>query len=123
MNRSARALLTSAGLACMVLAFVGAFVPLLPSTPFVLLAAWCFARSSPMLHRRLRQHRLFGPALRDWQAGRGVSRGAKVAAVVSITLTFTLSFVFVVEQTSLRIALSVFAIGLITFLLTRPTSR
>jgi len=108
---------------CLVLAFVGAFVPLMPSTPFVLLAAWCFARSSPVLYRRLRQHHLFGSALRDWQGGRGLSRNAKIAAVVSITLTFAFSIVFVIEQPLLKLALGLLAVGLIAFLVTRPTSR
>jgi uncharacterized membrane protein YbaN (DUF454 family) len=116
-------LLTGSGLLCVLLAFIGAFLPLMPSTPFVIVAAWCFSRSNPRLHRHLRQHRLFGAALRDWHAGRGLSAGAKVTAVTSITLTFALSIGFVVEQPIIRILLALFAFGLITYLLRQPTSR
>ncbi len=118
-----RVLLTGLGLLCVLLGFIGAFLPLVPSTPFLIVAAWCFSRSNPGLHRRLRQHPTFGPALRDWQAGRGLSVGTKVAAVTSITLTFTLSIGFVVERPLVRILLALFAVGLITYLLRQPTSR
>jgi uncharacterized membrane protein YbaN (DUF454 family) len=118
-----RVLLTGLGLLCVLLAFIGAFLPLVPSTPFLIVAAWCFSRSNPRLHRRLRQHSIFGPALRDWQTGRGLSAGAKVAAVVSITLAFGLSIGFVVEQPIIKILLVLFAVGLITYLLRQPTSR
>lgn len=49
---------------------VGTVVPLLPTTPFVLLAAWCFAKSSPRLHAWLHRSELFGPVLRDWEQKR-----------------------------------------------------
>lgn len=59
---------------------VGVFLPLLPTTPFVLLAALCAARGSPRLHRWLLRHRLFGPMIRDWEADGAVSRRAKTVA-------------------------------------------
>ncbi len=118
-----RVLLTGLGFLSVLLGFIGAFLPLIPSTPFLIVATWCFARRNPRLHRRLRQHHLFGLALRDWQAGRGMSAGAKIAAVVSITLTFGLSIGFVVERPLVRILLALLAIGLITYLLRQPTSR
>lgn len=101
----ARVFFTGLGLACVSLGFGGAFLPLVPSTVFILVAAWCFARGDPRLLRRLGRHRVFGPALRDWRAGRGPSARAKVAAALSITLTFG------------------FSIGLITYLLRQPASR
>lgn len=118
-----RIFLTGLGFLCVLLGFIGAFLPLVPSTPFLIVAAWCFSRSNPRLHRHLRQHRLFGAALRDWHAGRGLSAGAKVAAVTSITLTFALSIGFVVERPLVRMLLALLAFGLITYLLRQPTSR
>jgi len=102
---------------------VGAFVPLVPSTVFFLLAAWCFSRSSPVLHRWLRQHPVVGPPLRDWRAGRGLSARAKVAAVVSIALTFSFSIALVTTRPLVRLLLALFALGLVTYLLRQPTSR
>ena len=117
-----RVLFTALGLVCVSLGFVGAFLPLVPSTVFILVAAWCFARGNPRLLRRLRRHRVFGPALKNWRAGRGLSARAKVAAVVSITLSFAFSIGFVVEPPLPRLLLALFALGLITYLLRQPTS-
>lgn len=63
---------------------LGVVLPLLPTTPFVLLAAGCFARSSPRLHRWLLDSQLFGPILRDWEQHRCVPRRAKVVALVTM---------------------------------------
>ena len=61
-------------------------LPGLPTTPFVLLAAWAAARGSPRLHAWLRAHRVFGPTLVAWQAHGAVPRRAKRAAIVAMTL-------------------------------------
>ena len=77
------ALLALAAL-CLALGVVGVVVPGLPTTPFILLAAWAAARSSPRLHAWLLNHRLFGPMVRDWQNGGTVSRRAKWSATVAM---------------------------------------
>lgn len=82
----ARALWSVAGLACVALGAVGVAVPGLPTTPFVVLAAACFARSSPRLYRWLLEHRLFGPLIRDFRAGKGVSLRVKVWALGCMAL-------------------------------------
>ncbi len=64
------------------LGFVGAFLPIVPTTPFLLLASFFFVRSSPALNRRLLRSRLFGPFLRDWQRHRAVTRRVKATALV-----------------------------------------
>lgn len=76
------------------LGFVGLFLPLLPTTPLLLLAAACFARSSERWHRWLMQHRLFGPIISNWQTNRCIPRRSKYLAVATIVLfgTFTLGF-------------------------------
>lgn len=81
-------------LACASLAagVVGVFVPGLPTTPFLLLAAWAAARSSPRLHRWLLRHRLFGQLIADWQAGGRVRRRAKWNATVAMTACGLLLF-------------------------------
>jgi len=66
--RLKRALLVGAGLLSLLLGLLGAVLPGLPTTPFVLLAAACFARASPRLHHWLVQHRWLGPMVRDWEA-------------------------------------------------------
>ena len=65
--RAVRWLLWLAGTVALGLGIVGVVLPGLPTTPFVLLAAACYAKASPRLHRWLRAHRLFGPMVRDWR--------------------------------------------------------
>lgn len=76
-----RRLLLAAGTACVGLGAAGVFLPLLPTTPFLLLAAYLLARSSPEHRQRLLSHRLLGPYVADWLDGRGVPRSAKAKAL------------------------------------------
>lgn len=72
--------------AMLTLGLIGIVVPGLPTTPFVLLAAWAAARGSTRLHRWLLAHQTFGPLIRDWQASGAVSRRAKWAAILTMAL-------------------------------------
>ena len=78
------------GLLLVGVGFVGIFVPLLPTTDFMLLALPCFARSSPRLEAWLLGHPRFGPSLRAWRAERAVPRSAKVAACLGMAVGFAL---------------------------------
>ncbi|ENE2732220.1 YbaN family protein [Stenotrophomonas maltophilia] len=80
-----RVLLRTLAVVSLGLAFVGVVTPGLPTTEFVLLATWAAARSSPRLHAWIVNHRLFGPLLAHWQAGK-LPRRAKWAATASMTL-------------------------------------
>lgn len=75
--RTVRWLLWLAGTVSLGLGILGVVLPGLPTTPFVLLAATCYARASPRLHGWLRAHRLFGPMVRDWEAHRSLTRRTK----------------------------------------------
>lgn len=98
---------------------VGAILPLLPTTPFLLLAAFAFARSSPRLHDRLLAHPHFGPVIDDWRRFGAINRRAKVAAVVVMALTFTFSAYFGIDS-SLLIGQGVALGAAALFVLTRP---
>ena len=88
-----RKLWIAAGLVFTGIAVLGVALPILPTTPFLLLASWCFARSSPRLQAWLRQSKLFGPMLADWERERGVSLPVKVGALGSVALAIVLGFV------------------------------
>ncbi|MEO0361750.1 MAG: YbaN family protein, partial [Pseudomonadota bacterium] len=74
----------SIGCLSVALAFIGVALPLLPTVPFLLLAAYCFARSSQRFHDWLLGHRLFGPMILDWRRSGAIRRRAKWAATLSI---------------------------------------
>lgn len=87
----ARALFAIAGGAALLLGIVGIFLPGLPTTPFVLLAAACFAKASPRLHQWLLNHRVLGPMLRNWETHRSLTLRTKCLAVGSMTIMIGLS--------------------------------
>ena len=80
-----------AGLVCVGMAYLGAVLPGLPTTPWVLLAGYCFARSSPRLERWLKRSPVFGRLLRDWEEHRGIRLWVKVLAVCLVVTVVTLS--------------------------------
>lgn len=75
------------------LGIIGIFLPGLPTTPFVLLAAYAAARGSDKLHAWMLAHRLYGPMIRDWQAGGAVTRSAKVWAIGTMAVCSLIFFV------------------------------
>jgi len=79
-----RRLWTAAGLFFVGLGAVGAFLPLLPTVPFLLLALFCFARGNPVWEQRLLDHPTYGPLLRDWRKRRAIPRRAKWAALIAM---------------------------------------
>jgi uncharacterized protein len=87
-----RTLYLAFGLLCVAIGAVGAFLPLLPTVPFMLLAAFCFARSSPRLERRLLDDAVFGPHIRAWRDSRSVSRTAKRAAWSAFAVSGAVGF-------------------------------
>ncbi|MBY6154949.1 YbaN family protein [Vannielia litorea] len=89
-----RALWGLAGSIALLLGLLGVLLPLLPTVPFVLLAAFCFARSSDRLHRWLVSHRSFGPMIENWQSEGAISRSAKIAATLSVAMVFSISVGF-----------------------------
>lgn len=114
-----KALWIGAGFVALILGAVGVVLPLLPTTPFLLLAAMCFARSSQRLHDWLLGHRLFGPLILAWRREGAIPRRAKFFAFASMGLVFGVSvaldlpaMVLVVQA----LALSATAI----FIATRP---
>lgn len=109
------------GLASLVMGGLGAALPLLPTTPFVLLAAICFAKSSPTLHGWLLRNRTFGKVIRDWRANRAISRRGKRASVLTMALSLAVSVVLAVEPVILGLQTLVLS-SAATYVLTRNTA-
>lgn len=107
------------GAVALALGVAGIVLPLLPTTPFVLLAAWCFARSSPRLHDWLVTHPRFGPLIRDWNEHGAIPPRAKRVAMLAIAATFMISVALGLPAHVL--AMQGFALaGVVIFILTRP---
>ncbi len=85
------------GLTALALGIAGIVLPLLPTTPFILLAAACFARSSPRFHDWLLNQRVAGPIIREWQTHRAMPRRVKRIAYVLMLLSFGVSILIVPE--------------------------
>lgn len=90
-SRLVRVLLWIAGSVALVLGVIGIALPGLPTTPFILLAAACYARASPRLHQWLLNHRWLGPPLRDWERHRSLTRRTKTVAVASMLVMVAVS--------------------------------
>ncbi len=107
------------GLICVGLAIVGVVLPLLPTVPFLLLAAYFFARSSERLHSWLVSHKMFGPLILDWQTNGAINTKAKRLSTVSIVLIFVLSLIIGLRP--LILGIQAVVLGCVLFFIwTRP---
>lgn len=91
LNRPLRWLLWLTGTVSLGLGLLGAVLPVLPTTPFILLAAACYARASPRLHELMRRNRWIGPMLRDWERNHNLSLRVKIVALTMMAATLGMS--------------------------------
>ena len=107
------------GLLALVLGVLGIFLPLLPTTPLVLLAAFAFARSSDRLHQWLLEHDIFGSLIADWRRHGAISRTAKVSSVVAMIVVLAISLA--IAAPTIVIIVQVVVLGVAAFfILSRP---
>ncbi len=97
---------------------VGMFLPVLPTTCFLLLAAWCFGKSSPRWARWMYENRLFGRYLRDYREGRGIPFGVKVGSLTILWVSILGTVAFAVSATWLRVLLVAIAVAVTIHLVT-----
>lgn len=112
-----------AGLVMTVIGIVGVFLPLLPTTPFLLVAAWCFSRSSPRLEQWLLNHRTLGPPLADWRREGAISARAKTIAVGLIAASYGFFLYRVQPSLALAGAVGLILSASVVFILTRPLPK
>jgi uncharacterized protein len=112
----------SIGALSVLLGAIGAALPLMPTVPFLLLAAFSFARSSPRFHDWLLNHRVFGPPIRDWHLHGAIKRRAKWLATASIAAAFAVSLALGMPGWVLTVQ-AVVLIAVAIFIWTRPEGR
>jgi uncharacterized membrane protein YbaN (DUF454 family) len=111
-----KSLFIVAGWICVMLGVIGVFLPLLPTTPFMILALYLFASSSPRFHRMLLNNRWFGPGLRQWEKDKSISRATKYRASLLILLTFGISIAILHERLLLQGFLLALMLALLVYL-------
>lgn len=83
------------------LAILGVILPVLPTTPFLLVAAACFAKSSPRLHKKLLENKTFGPMIYHWQETRSIPKRAKIISLITMLCSVAWSF-YMLDSTIMR---------------------
>lgn len=122
-NRWLRGVYLALGFLSLALGIVGTVLPGIPTTMPIILAAFFFSKSSQRFDDWMLNHKVFGPLVRDWRAGIGFSARAKVIAIAAIAVTFTITTVWVVDHTAVRIALILLAMGITAYIMWLPTKQ
>ena len=107
------------GTTALILGIIGAFLPVMPTTVFILIAAWAFARSSDRLHQALLDHPRSGPAIRAWRQNQRIPRPAKIAAVISMLISWVI--VWFTTDWVVSVIVGIVLISVMAFILTRPS--
>ena len=116
-----RYILLCAGWLNLALGFIGIFLPLLPTTPFLLLAAYCFARSSEGLHAWLLSLKFAGPLIRDWQEHRNISLSTKLIATSMILVVLFYPLLFGALSIGLKILVGSIVLAVLAFIWSQPS--
>ncbi|MCX6169861.1 MAG: YbaN family protein [Ignavibacteriales bacterium] len=106
-----------------VLGTIGIFLPLMPTTIFFILAAWCFARSSEKFYNRLINHPIFGKIVRDYREKKGMPIRAKIISITMMAITISCSALFFTEDLIVRILLLIIAVSVSIYILSLKTLR
>ncbi|HNN45040.1 MAG TPA: YbaN family protein [Azospira sp.] len=115
-----RWLLWTTGTIALILGIAGAFLPVLPTTPFILLAAACYAKASERFHQRLLNHPTFGPTIRNWEQYRSIAPRTKKVAITMMTLSIGASIYVVREHLWLQLLLGAIALSVGTWMWRLP---
>ncbi len=118
-----KALLIFAGTVCVALGVLGMFLPLLPTTVFLLMAAYCYSRSSERFHTWLLNNRLFGGYIKNYQSGRGISLRQKITTTVTLWISIGFSIWILAASFWINLLLLAIAIGVSLHLILLKTYR
>lgn len=117
-----RYLYLTAGSLCVLLGLIGVVLPLLPTTPFLLVAAFCFSRSSERLHRYLLEHRLFGHLIKDWETYGVIPFKVKCLSTSMMLVMVSYPLLFKTFHWGLKAMVVVTVVGAMVYIWSRPSS-
>lgn len=123
LNKFFRYFLIIAGTVFLGFGIIGIFLPILPTTPFLLLAAACFARSSQKFYNSLMNNRWFGSYIKNYREGRGIPLRFKIFTISLLWLTISASVYFVINNFLIQIILIIIAVGVTVHVLTIKTYK
>ena len=118
-----KGILIGAGTLFLIFGIIGIFVPLIPTTPFLLLAAACYARGSNRFYQWLINNKWFGTYIKNYQEGRGISLSAKIITITFLWITITFSTIIMISSFLVQIVLVIIAIGVTIHILTIKTLK
>jgi uncharacterized membrane protein YbaN (DUF454 family) len=118
-----KAFLIAAGLLSLAIGTIGVFIPLLPTTPFLLLSAACFIRSSDRLYYWLINHRIFGNYIRNYRENRALSRFSKIVTLLILWGTISYTAFFAIPKLPVQLLLITIALGVTFHVLSLKTIR
>ncbi len=111
------------GLLLVAIGIIGIFLPLLPTTIFLILASICFLKSSPKANEWLRNHKILGGYIDNYQNKTGLTRNAKIANIITLWISISLSAFFLTDVLYIRIILLAIAIGVTIHLVMIKTKK
>ncbi len=120
-NSFRKYLFITSGILSVILGFIGIFLPILPTTPFLLLAAYLFSKSSDKFYNWLIDNRLFGSFIKNYREGKGISRQAKFISLTSLWLVLGSSIIYATQNIYLKILLILIGVAVTVHLLKIPT--
>ena len=116
-------ILVVSGTFFLILGIVGIFIPILPTTPFLLLSAACYARGSKKFYTWLINNRLLGEYIKSYQEGKGIPIKVKILTIVVLWITILFSIILIVTNYILQLILLIIAISVTVHILTIKTKK
>ena len=110
------------GFLAVALAIVGVFIPGLPTVPFLLVALFCFERSSKKYHDMIMNNKYFGPVLQDYYSGKGLTSSVKIKAILCLSCGMAFS-IYKIQNLHARIALAIVWLGVAIHIILLKTKK
>lgn len=105
----------------LIIGIIGLFLPVVPTTPLILLSAWCFFRSSSRFYEWVTSNERFGPTIKNYQEGRGITKATKIKAIIMMWLTISLSAYFYIRNYYIITLLYIISASVTIYLYKLPT--